>query len=86
MTSRTDRKYWFRAKRFGWGWGAPTSWQGWAALIAYLVLVVAGIPLVQATRGDLAYAGYVVVCTATFVVLCWLRGEPAGRTWNRDNG
>jgi hypothetical protein len=85
MTSSSNRTYWFRAKRVGWGWGAPSSWQGWVALIAYVALVLAGIPIVQATRGNLAYAGYVVVCTATFAVLCWLRGEPAGRRWNRDH-
>ena len=85
MRSGANRTHWFRAKRFGWGWGAPSSWQGWVALAAYFVLVVAGIPLVQVARGDLAYAAYVIVCTATFVVLCWLKGEPAGRTWRRDD-
>jgi hypothetical protein len=26
---QTERKYWFPAKRYGWGWGIPSSWQGW---------------------------------------------------------
>lgn len=24
--------YWFPAKRYGWGWGLPSSWQGWVVL------------------------------------------------------
>ena len=26
---QTERKYWFPAKRYGWGWGMPNTWQGW---------------------------------------------------------
>ena len=25
-------KYWFPAKRYGWGWGPPNNWQGWVVL------------------------------------------------------
>jgi hypothetical protein len=85
LNSRTDRNDWFRAKRFGWGWGPPSSWQGWVVLVAYLVLVVGGIPLVQATKGDLVYVVYTMVCTVTLLVLCWLKGDPAGRRSSRDN-
>jgi hypothetical protein len=27
-------RYWFPAKRYGWGWGLPVTWQGWAVLAA----------------------------------------------------
>jgi hypothetical protein len=34
----TDTKnYWFRAQRYGWGWGLPLTWQGWIIVIAYTV-------------------------------------------------
>ena len=35
----TDTKnYWFRAQRYGWGWGLPLTWQGWIIVIAYTVI------------------------------------------------
>ncbi|HTS17465.1 MAG TPA: hypothetical protein VMP11_07825 [Verrucomicrobiae bacterium] len=27
-----DKRVWFRAKRYGWGWGLPCAWQGWVVL------------------------------------------------------
>jgi hypothetical protein len=39
---QTEPKYWFPAKRYGWGWGVPSAWQGWLVMGAFLVLVLAG--------------------------------------------
>ena len=71
-----ERKYWFPAKRFGWGWGPPTAWQGWAVLLVYLSLVLGGIPLIQVPLGSLIYMLYALSLTALFVGVCWLMGEP----------
>jgi len=38
MDSR-QREFWFPAKRYGWGWGLPVAWQGWAVLIAYAAVL-----------------------------------------------
>lgn len=32
-------KPWFRHKKFGYGAGLPTCWQGWALMIGYIVAV-----------------------------------------------
>src|SRR5258708_30200028 len=41
-------QYWFPAKRYGWGWGPPTSWQGWTVLVvwfaALLIAALAFLP------------------------------------------
>ena len=31
-----ETRYWFRAKRYGWGWGLPCSWQGWVFFLIWL--------------------------------------------------
>jgi hypothetical protein len=86
MSSSEPRKYWFPAKRYGWGWGLPLTWQGWAVLIVYVALVVGGIPVLHATRGALVYLAYVLVLTAALIVICWLTGErPRWRWGDRDN-
>ena len=39
-----DDGAWFAPRRFGYGAGLPTAWQGWALLGAYLALVI-GVPM-----------------------------------------
>ena len=39
---QNERKYWFSAKRYGWGWGIPSSWHGWLVLTVFVALVVVG--------------------------------------------
>jgi len=81
MPSSASPKYWFPAKRYGWGWGLPSIWQGWVVLLVYVALVLGGIPLVQSTKGNLVYIAYVVVLTALLVAVCWLKGEPPRWRW-----
>jgi hypothetical protein len=38
----TESGYWFRAKRYGWGWGLPAKWQGWLILAVYVALIIFG--------------------------------------------
>jgi hypothetical protein len=33
-----EQKYWFPAKRYGWGWGLPITWQGWLTLVVFILL------------------------------------------------
>jgi hypothetical protein len=35
-----EPRYWFPAKRYGWGWGSPATWQGWVVLLAWLATVL----------------------------------------------
>ena len=37
-----ENKYWFPAKRYGWGWGWPTAWQGKLVVAVFYVAVLAG--------------------------------------------
>lgn len=40
MTNKKQKKYWFPAKKYGWGWTFPDCWQGWAVFGVYGVVVV----------------------------------------------
>jgi uncharacterized membrane protein YhaH (DUF805 family) len=81
MASVGARKYWFPAKRYGWGWGFPSTWQGWAVLLVYLALVMGGIPFVHIAKGSVVYVGYVLIVTAALIAICWLTGEPPRWRW-----
>ena len=36
-----DRPEWFAPKRYGFGAGRPISWQGWALVIGFMIVIVA---------------------------------------------
>ncbi len=76
-----DPKYWFPAKRYGWGWGLPVTWQGWLVLAAYCALLIVGTMLLRPHVRPLAFAGYVVALTAVLVTVCWRTGEPPRWRW-----
>jgi hypothetical protein len=42
-SSMSDKpQYWYAAKRYGWGWGPPTSWHGWVVLVLLIADARAG--------------------------------------------
>jgi hypothetical protein len=73
--------YWFRAKRYGWGWGLPLTWQGWLAYALYWVLLLLGFALFPPQRELAAFLAYTVGLSALLVVICWLKGEPPSWRW-----
>jgi hypothetical protein len=73
---QTEPKYWFPAKRYGWGWGVPSVWQGWLVMGAFLVLVLAGSFLFPPGVQLGPYLGYVAVLCGLLIGVCWLKGEP----------
>jgi hypothetical protein len=78
---QSDVPYWFRAKRYGWGWGLPITWQGWAVFIGFLILVLAGIALVPPRQSPAEFIAYVVVLCALLTGVCWWKGEPPRWRW-----
>jgi hypothetical protein len=62
----SEPKYWFPAKRYGWGWGPPSSWHGWVVLISYFgLLAVDGLVF----RPDLDLHLFLAVVTLLSVLL-----------------
>lgn len=80
MTSN-DKQYWFPAKRFGWGWGVPTRWQGWVVLVLFAGLVLAGVGTVLPSYGAIGFAAYTGVLTLVLAVICWVKGERPQWRW-----
>jgi len=76
----SNKAYWFRAKRYGWGWGLPLRWQGWAVLLAYFVLQFGALGLMMPANvpGFLAVTGVLI---ALLILVCWRTGEPP--RWRR---
>jgi len=73
---QTEGKYWFPAKRYGWGWGIPSAWQGWLVLAVFVGLQVLGKFLFPRGTESAFYIAYVAVVCGLLVGVCWLKGEP----------
>jgi hypothetical protein len=59
-----DGPEWFAAKRYGYGAGAPISWQGWAVTIGF-VLLAALLGVVFAPK-PLVFAAIMIPLTVVF--------------------
>ena len=79
-----DRMYWFPAKRYGWGWGLPSTWQGWVVLAMYALAVALGVALFPPATRTAPFCAYVVALTALLVAICWLKGEPPRWRWGNE--
>ena len=79
-------RYWFPAKRYGWGWGFPTTWKGWAVMGVYVALVALGAFYVSASTRPALFAAYVIALSALLVAVCWIKGEPPRWRWGEREG
>ena len=76
--------YWFPAKRYGWGWGLPLTWQGWVVLGAFVALVTLAVVVFPPRAEPVAFAACVLAAAALLVAICWLKGEPPRWRWGED--
>ena len=78
----SEDKTWFKAKSHGWGWGLPTTWQGWAVYAAYVALIAWASLAFRPDHGDL---GMFLACTlggsAVLLLVCFLKGEKPTWRW-----
>jgi uncharacterized membrane protein YhaH (DUF805 family) len=72
--------YWFPARRFGWGWGAPTRWQGWLVLGTFvLVMGIGSIVLIPQQLA--AFLCLTLLTSALLLIICYAKGEPPAWRW-----
>ncbi len=78
-------KYWFKAKRYGYGW-YPATWQGWVVLGAAIIAmasVFVGIDQHSHSVSD-TLIGIVIpesVIMGFLILICSLTGEKAKWRW-----
>ena len=80
---KEDGRYWFHAKRYGWGWGLPATWQGWVVFAAYFLLLFGALPRLDPQRHLLGFGLYAALLTAGLLVVCWSKGEPPRWRWGK---
>jgi hypothetical protein len=78
--------YWFPAKRYGWGWGLPVSWQGWVVLATFGSLLGAGFFVFPPKQELAPFLVYAAVLCALLIAICWFKGEPPRWRWGDSDG
>lgn len=77
------KKYWFKAKTYGYGWGLPLCWQGWVVLLGYIAGIIAVAIVFPPDRAIVPHAFLVAGLTAILVAICMRTGEPPRWRWGQ---
>ncbi|MES2466387.1 MAG: hypothetical protein V4675_03710 [Verrucomicrobiota bacterium] len=73
-------KAWFLTKRYGYGWGLPVRWQGWALLIAYTLTLTLGAIFLAGGNPPL-FLAFTLAFSAALVAVCLWKGESPRWRW-----
>jgi len=75
--------YWFPAKRYGWGWGFPITWQGWVVFAVYFLALPLGCLFFPPHQRGVEFFAYTQGISLALVFVCWLKGEPTRWRWGK---
>ena len=76
-------KYWFPAKKYGWGWGLPSVWQGWVTLVSYLGSIALSVYFFPPEEKLVLFIFSIIVLSVLLIVICWIKGEPPKLRWGK---
>ncbi len=74
-------RYWFAAKRYGWGWGLPLTWQGWVVYTIWFAVFLGIAPFLGFGVHRLRHVAVVVAMVAILIAICSWKGEPPRWRW-----
>ncbi|MEI6843545.1 MAG: hypothetical protein WCK48_03530 [bacterium] len=82
-----NKKLWFRAKTFGWGW-YPVTWQGWFVILLYLVSVLQTALQIKnhlTSTSDFLqnYMLPIAISTTFLIIICYATGEKPEWRWGK---
>lgn len=79
-----NKKLWFAAKRYGWGW-YPVTWQGWAVTGLYTAIIVALSAFIgdgfNSRAGATTFSFLVFLLTLSLIWICYAKGEKPRWRW-----
>ena len=85
MTPTPEKpRYWFLAKTYGWGWGPPSTWEGWVVLVSFIVLLSAASFLFPPNKSMLGFTASFLSLTTLVLAICWWKGEPPRWRWGKE--
>lgn len=81
-----EKRLWFKAKNYGYGW-YPVTWEGWLCILIYLVVVLLaafiGFYLFPDIYGWAIYFITIAVSTVALIFVSYKKGEKATWRWGK---
>ena len=74
-------RYWFPAKSYGWGWGFPSTWEGWVAFAIFLA--ICGFAKSFATVSLVKTIALISVAAVGLFAIAYWKGEPPRWRWGK---
>ncbi|HEX4086889.1 MAG TPA: hypothetical protein VHY22_18385 [Chthoniobacteraceae bacterium] len=74
-----EKKIWFPAKRYGWGWGPPACWQGWVVMAVWVAVLITGEFYFKPNRPEIF--AFVCVMVVILIGICYWKGEKPRWRW-----
>jgi hypothetical protein len=76
------KRYWFKRKRYGWGW-TPVTWEGWGVVLLSVGLVLVAAALLPAARKELALPIFIVMLLSagTLIYFGYTKGPKPRWRW-----
>ncbi len=80
-----SKNYWFKAKKYGWGW-YPATWEGWLVMGIYIAALVWQFKDIDQSSHSASdtLIGFVipfVISTVALFLVCYLKGEKPKWRW-----
>jgi len=88
MNNEPKKKYWFKRRRFGWGW-IPVTWQGLTVLIVGLVIILVAAfqlppkPAQPTTAQLLTFLAIVFVVVVALVLIGYAKSPKPHWRWGK---
>ena len=82
----TEKKLWFKAKKYGYGW-YPSSWEGWTVIAAYLALAIGAVFIIQPETegGTIPFVAVVFLLSLALIFVSYKKGEKPRWRWGDDD-
>lgn len=83
MTQCMDEtpRYWFAAKRTGWGWGLPLTWEGWVIYAVWFVAIIIIVPYLHVPEHPVRALFMMIAMIIPLAGICYWKGEPQRHPW-----
>ncbi len=82
-----EKKLWFKAKRYGWGW-YPSSWEGWVIMGFFIYAILKGTWSLEpsdSVGNDLITLAFRVIPPTIFLlIICYAKGEKPRWRWGKN--
>lgn len=83
------KKYWFKAKNYGWGW-TPSTWQGWLVLALFILVNIYIFKDIEqgSYSASSVFLNFIlpsILSVVVLIIICYRTGEKPGWRWGKKD-